>query len=414
MKITAKLSETGRLVSAANDADWAEVHGPPTGTRPALYCPDKSDGCRNSLHPVERSNRSKGTTTRFFRFSGESGQSCDHEEVDRGVEVQASGGGGVESGEHVWLKDYVAGIARKAGYSPELEARLESGVRADVFIPTAHRGRVELQRVATNIPARTEEHPDVIWLLREQYSHSTGNKRALFGYPCTQVRITALVVAADGTRDWPPAEPWRHDFGTRPTSVKASSTVLTRSTDPVRALVPRRGKGGKVTMVYEDQFFRTQPMPLRDFLTEVWSGDRQWYPKGRIHKFAGWAHRDDVARYFQWKRTLQVPIKPSSAPIQVHPVTPVVDSLSQETNTVSSQPNSPNKRGRADTDDAPAGVGRGLLSPEHFEEVHGETADSIADFPSDIRGGPDSIRIAATIPGRRSWWNRTTSWARRR
>lgn len=67
MKITARLSETGRLVHAASNEDWAEVHC--VGKRPALYCPEKTRGCRNKLIAVEITNRN-GTSPASFGLKG--------------------------------------------------------------------------------------------------------------------------------------------------------------------------------------------------------------------------------------------------------------------------------------------------------------------------------------------------------
>jgi hypothetical protein len=291
MKITARLSETGREVEAADDADWAEVYCYPKRKRPALYCPDSPNGCRTKVVACERPNKKKGTITRYFAFTGGGGK-CGHAAVKKGVEVpdpsaqqqpQVAGSG--ESDEHRWLKNKVAEIATAAKYVAAQEKELPGGVRADVYVEGAQQaGRVEVQRVATDIPARTERHPDVVWLLREAYSTSSGNKDALWGNPCVQLRIRAPRIV-NGKRAWVAAEPWSGPQWAD-AEVSASSTVLRLS---------HKDSG--------EPLFDTRPIDLALFLRQVWSGKRRWYPKGQAHKgFAGWALVSDVEAFELWHR----------------------------------------------------------------------------------------------------------------
>jgi hypothetical protein len=291
MKITACLSETGREVKAADDTDWAEVYCYPVRKRPALYCPDASNGCRTKLVAYERPNKKKGTITRYFSFTGDGGK-CGHAAVKKGVEVpdpsakpQSQAAGSAESDEHLWLKNKVVEIATAAKYVTIQEQELRGGVRADVYIEGAQQaGRVEVQRVATDIPARTERHPDVVWLLREAYSTGSGNKTALWGNPCVQLRIRAPRII-NGKQEWVAAEPWSGPHWAD-AQISASSTVLR---------LTHKDSG--------EPFFDTRPIDLSLFLRQVWSGKRRWYPKGQAHKgFAGWALVSDVEAFGEWHR----------------------------------------------------------------------------------------------------------------
>lgn len=288
MKIAARLSETGRLVDAACDEDWIEVHC--TGKRPGLYCPDSERGCRNRLFAVEVTNKDKGTVTRFFRFATK-GPRCGHAEVKSGVVValpaeQSPGETQTgESAEHKWLKRLVAGIAVAAGYTATDEQNLPGSVRADVLIEgVVQAARVEVQRGPTDIPARTERYPDVVWLLRDAYSKSSGNTNALFSCPCVQVRITAVRMVQGITKSVA-AEPWRDSDSGEVVRVVASSTVLRRvdNDDGEPSLLP-------------------DPLDLSVFLRQVWAGERRWYPRGQAHAtFAGWALARDVDAVFAWR-----------------------------------------------------------------------------------------------------------------
>ncbi len=316
MKITARLSESGRQVEAANDDDWAEVHCEPAKNRPALYCPDSTNTCRNKLVAYERKNLRQGTVTRYFSFAKGSG-TCTHAAVKHGVVVPAqpiappapSG----ESDEHMWLKQRVVDIAISAKYSATTEQTLPGDVRADVYVDgVQHGARVEVQRVATDIPTRTEQYPDVIWLLRDAYSTSSGNKNALFSYPCVQIRVSAPRTVG-GKKEWVPAQPWASDEWDD-ARVSASSTVLQ---------LKRDNSGAPV--------FGTYPVALDLFLGQVWSGERQWYRKGLAHtNFGGWALVCDVDAVKAWRqerreqaRALAVASRPPTPPQPSEPPAPV-------------------------------------------------------------------------------------------
>lgn len=268
MKVEARISETGALVRADNDEDWALVH-PPHEPRPALHCRD----CSTALHAKER--RHQGGVTRFFAFNPR-GRSCRHREVASGHTVGAT----VETNEHHWLKNYVAEQARELGYQAVVEAALAPGVRADVFVTGASRGRVEIQRGATHVPSRGAAYPDCVWLLRMAFDDA--NKKYLFDFPCVQVRI----VAQDDHKAWRAAETWRGDA--TGVQVRATSTVLAARRRPPAS--------------WDEPFFENaKNVPLRVFLERVWSGDRIWVERGVVHRFAGWVLKIDLERFEAWR-----------------------------------------------------------------------------------------------------------------
>lgn len=288
MKITALLSESGMEVNADNDEHWELVTAGQPGHRPVLYCPDSvSKGCSNRLVAIPRPNKKKGTVTRYFAFHPsvpESGR-CEHAAVTSGIVRNDTTRTG-ETHEHAWLKQHVLELAIRYGYKEaKLEESLADGkVRADVFVPHAARSRVEIQRVATDIPTRTGAYPDTIWLLRAAFSEVKATKNSLFSQPCVQVRITRFDPAV---KRYIPAQPWQDgDAGSfRRLSISATATVLTPRDKPT----------------HDDGFFRTQPLDLDVFLQQVWAGDRLWYPRGHAHKkLAGWALTSDMESQTEW------------------------------------------------------------------------------------------------------------------
>jgi len=278
VKVKARVSETGQEVDAHIDSDWASVHPTDPRARPLLYCPERS--CYNRVSAVELQNAS-GQVTRFFRFV-RNGPTCVHAEVDEPVvvvrEPPARTG---ETDEHQWLKDYVQRMAIRLGYDDAAtEVTLSDTVRADVFVPNVPYGRVEVQRVATDVAERTRHFDDVVWLLRATFNET--NKRYLFTWPCVQVRV----VRRQGDR-WVIAEPWRD--GLDGALVRATATVLQARPTP---------NAGE-----EFGFFETEKhVPLAAFLGDVWSGQRRWYGPKTAHRFGGWITVEDFARYTEWTR----------------------------------------------------------------------------------------------------------------
>lgn len=275
MKVEARLSETGERIRARVDEEWSRVYCHPKRHKPVLYCPEET--CNNRLKAVERA-RKDGGKTRYFAF--ESGAKCSHRAVKSGVIVPAASPSSPESGEHKWLKNYVLEAAHRLGYNEASAEYTLANVRADVYVPTAHRQRVEVQRGQTDIPMRTSVASDVIWLLR--MPNDASNKRYLFNMPCVQVRIIDPEAGPGQARA---AQPWQND---QPRAlVRATSTVLCPRTDP--------------DVDSDFGYFTTEKyMPLDTFLKQVWSGRRRWYPSGAVHKFAGWVNVADYDRYQQW------------------------------------------------------------------------------------------------------------------
>lgn len=273
MKVQARMAETGVLLRADSDADWA-IARPFEGSRPDLFCPV----CRVRVTAVQRPKEPEPgkLVTRWFKFVP--GERCEHRKVQQGVTVRQPSSRVGETAEHAWLKRYVLNAALKAGFpGAELEQALNGAVRADVRVPGAVAGtRVEVQRVETDILCRTEDYADVVWLLRADIA--ARNADALFTSPCVRVRISAL--GHDGRPM--PAEPWVDGCDA---SVRATSTLLRpRST-------PREGRHG---------FFEPCKLELDEFLKQVWTGKRVWCAKDQVHRFAGWVTPRDKRRYEAW------------------------------------------------------------------------------------------------------------------
>ncbi|RIS83614.1 hypothetical protein [Mycobacteroides abscessus] len=282
MKIRARFTETGTLVDLLDDGEWVRAH--PGGRNPRLFC--AVAGCNVRLFAAERRNKARGTITRFFAFGPKSPR-CAHEADGEGVEVpdpaaiivtpQGHGGGGPITDEHQWLVNFVVSAAQRGGFEPVTEQRLAGGVVADVFVPGAARARVEVQRVDTDVTDRTQRYEDVVWLWR-----NPPDDKYLFDYPAVKILCSRWLKGSDGEGNWVPAEPWGKDQNYR-CWIKAATTVFT----PLK--VPK----GRT-------YFETKPILLSQFLQEVWSGQRRWYPRGEVHTFAGWVLNEDYEKYERW------------------------------------------------------------------------------------------------------------------
>ncbi|MGJ6127072.1 hypothetical protein QN239_31270 [Mycolicibacterium sp. Y3] len=103
---------------------------------------------------------------------------------------------------------YVCQTAQDLGYTTETERPLNSGLVADVWVDDAVAcQRVEVQRVRTDIPDRTDPHPDVVWLILEYARSNKAMNRYLFTNPCVRVKIL------DSERN--PVQPWADPCATR-------------------------------------------------------------------------------------------------------------------------------------------------------------------------------------------------------
>ncbi len=288
-KVTARIAETGRRVHAANDEDWAYVHRPGDPNRPILYCPDSSAGCANQLSAVENRIRADGGRLRSFRFTKNTAEQdrCQHAAADA-VLVE-----GKESEEHLWLKQYVCQTAQDLGYTTETERPLNSGLVADVWVDDAVAcQRVEVQRVRTDIPDRTDPHPDVVWLIREYSRSNKAMNRYLFTNPCVRVNIF------DSERN--PVQPWADPCATY--NICAYATVLRRSKAPTTVA----------------DFFETGELPLRTFLREVWSGERKWMYDLTVYKFACWVRVTDLDERKTWLKVQREQAAARAAEIAAH------------------------------------------------------------------------------------------------
>ncbi|WP_155404296.1 hypothetical protein [Rhodococcus erythropolis] len=296
MKVTAWLEETARTVEASNDLQWAMVYK----TGRVIYCSDYSNGCRCRLKAVQRSNKSRGTDTRFFAHNGNEG--CDHAEVASPVTVPSSPRTKTgPSAEHEWVKHHVRWLAEQAGYVVEEEKAAAGGVIADIWVATAteHR-RVEIQCSPDDLDERTMKHPDVLWLLRMALNNK--NKKFLFNTPAVHVRIDRPTRDHVNRYDWTPGEPWLDSpdaYDGHSYRIRATGTVLRPCPDP--GLKPLTSKNTSRRPEVGLVFFETSPMPLQQFLREVWSGERRWKAKGGVHHHGGWIRTDDLEQYERWR-----------------------------------------------------------------------------------------------------------------
>lgn len=302
--MTARIAETGRLVHAANDEDWAYVHRPGDPARPILHCPELSAGCANQLTAVENRIRADGGRLRSFRFRSSTPEAhrCEHGAAGA-VLVQ-----GKESAEHKWLKDFVCATARDLGYTAETEWPLDSGLIADVWVHEAVAcQRVEAQRVRTDIPKRTDPHTSVVWLLRETARNNVAMNRYVFANPCVRVNIF--------DSDRRPVQPWAEPAATY--SICAYATVLRLSKTPTA----------------DCDFFETGELPLRTFLREVWSGDRSWMDDRTVYKFASRVRANDLEERQMWLQRRQEQAAAQAA------ATIAADRRNQERHRLSTRPN---------------------------------------------------------------------------
>lgn len=260
-------------VYAGYQHDWELVHE--QEPKPVLCCIK----CDTRLIAKAR-RRDDGGETRFFAFYRSTG--CDHLSETQGVARQTG-----EGERHAWVKTYVRDTARELGYlGAEVEYTLP-GLRADVYVPEpAAVTRIEVQQHQTDFDERTEKYDNVLWLLDRTYTSDKKVKNALF----TQ-RAVAFVVTAesDGTRgaQLRPVEPWR-DCVDEATMWVRSTVLFAPAVDP--------------SVDHDiDKYFKTRPMPLKEFLGEVLAGKRVW--RNDIHRFAGWVRFQDIERYQAWRRS---------------------------------------------------------------------------------------------------------------
>lgn len=217
-----------------------------------LICPVEE--CRFPLDSVQN-----GNGTRFLRNKGKP-EDC----------VHAFGygrGGGPMSQEHRWIQNRILGICRSLGYTAVPE---HAASRADVWVEAATPLAIEVQRWPTTFVRRTEARraagADVLWLLTES---ATGTKvpPALFEGPAARIRVLAA-----GSRK--PARPWEPGFSGQ-ALLYVGATVL--------KLKPER-------MELES----AQSYDAKEFLREVLSGARKWFPTETGFPYSGWALASDV------------------------------------------------------------------------------------------------------------------------
>lgn len=261
-------SDNSMILSVLDDSDWRTIRTEP---RPLLRCPEP--GCGVELVSVQKRNG-----TRFLRVKSRA-DSCSHH--------FARSGGGPESEMHIWMKRALHQVCMNLG----LRARIEDWeTRSDVLIVDPPISLEVQNRYDKTLPTRTTHRSavgsDVIWFFTEQATGKRANAQ-LFGGPAVR-----LIVRDSDRR---PVAPWVD--GT-------DGQLYVQAT-----VVGRTHNGG----------FDTRSMTVDQFISEVASGDRAWYPYvaavvdhwGRPR--SGWVHQRDVLAAGATNK----PRPPTSAPPQV-------------------------------------------------------------------------------------------------
>ena len=261
------------LLWAGNPDDWAIATRKP---RPQLVCPEKD--CDVGLIAYE--NPGNRYNPRIFKFRA-AGQTCDHWAV-RGL------GGGPESPQHDWVKNRLAAIARRLGYTAIVE---HQATHADVFVQAPASFCLEVQLWPTTFLKRTGARralgADVCWLIRDGLN-TPKVRQALFRLPAVRFRVI------DSTRHRPVA-PWDRpddrDLGRR-----ARLEVLgTVAFAPPRHQWPDPAAAGTT-------WFHTRPLDGYKFLDQILSRQRGWYGPQALDRDQGlWALESDVAEYHAFR-----------------------------------------------------------------------------------------------------------------
>ncbi len=220
-----------------------------------LICP--KPGCRAELTTVERQ-----TGTRFLR--NRKGTS------DCGHAFGRSQGGGPPSAEHRWFQQRLAMLCDILGYEA-----IQEHLHADLWVASTPPLAIEVQRWATDIPARSAARQangaNVLWLLPES-AKSQKLSTELFRQPAARIRVFHRDDRTKEARPWEPGH-------SGPVLLSVGATVMRLSQDD-RSLVSAGSYDAK------------------KFLREVLEGERRWYgPREQGFKFgAGWALTADIER----------------------------------------------------------------------------------------------------------------------
>ena len=255
--------------------DWENMTSLPSGS---LVCPEPS--CRSPFAvPIQNA-----WGTRFLRDLP--GSSCAH------TWARPDLGGGPMSPQHRWLQARIARICDLVGHSAITE---HYETDADVFIPDA-KFVIEVQRWSTEFELRTVARENkgmhVLWLLTEDAKGRAVN-RALFRVPAARIRVHAR-----GDRERR-LTPWLH---------------VEENAEAVLSVF--------ATVAYFDwctMTLKTRHHDGAQFLAEILSGQRRWYPPGRTSlPSAGcgaWAIAEDLirARTAAWVALAKQALRPHAA-----------------------------------------------------------------------------------------------------
>lgn len=193
--------------------------------------------------------------------------------------------------EHLWLQGQLREICRELGYIAELEVGYNQA-RVDLRVDSTPPYAFEVQRVSTSFAerraARAKNGMRTLWVLPESdrlkdTGKGTANGDPLFSEPCVRLSYrdspepSARVVSTERLR----SRVWRGDNRTE-VYLRAGVTVGRLSADRLA--------------------FTSTWLPLKEFIRQVVSGDRQWYAQKLIQgkkggAWAGWLLTADVAKY---------------------------------------------------------------------------------------------------------------------
>ena len=222
-----------------DDEDWVIIKDLTGGQ---LRCP--VEGCSAKFQkPIQRQD------TRYLAHMPN--LLCQHQLT------RPQGGGGKISKEHRWLQARLARICESIGYTAITEHK---ATNSDVFVEEVNYA-IEVQRWSTKFVKRTQDRlskgSPVIWLFPED-ANTPAIKKALFNLPA------ARLIVVCHSRCSIKLEPWNNQNDNQYAILRVLATVATLD----------RNRGKLHTHVYD----------AKQFLKEVFSGDRTWFSRQQTLK----------------------------------------------------------------------------------------------------------------------------------
>ena len=261
------------LLWAGNPDDWAIATRKP---HPPLVCPEKD--CDVELIAYE--NPGNRYNPRIFKFKAGS-RTCDHWTA-RGL------GGGPETPQHDWVKNWLATIARRLGYTAVVE---HQATHADVFVEPPASFCLEVQLWSTPFRKRTDARrtlgADVCWLIRDGLN-TPKVRKALFGLPAVRFRVIDKV-------NHRPLTPWD-----RPEDRDLARRARLEVWGTVAFAPPPHQRHDPAAA--GTTWFRTRSLDGYQFLDEILSERRRWYEPQALDRDQGlWVLETDVADYHAFR-----------------------------------------------------------------------------------------------------------------